>query len=74
MYDSVTKLADVLRALVRRVLYVIVSCFLVEYTIYDSWVFSNNLSSGISGVVVLIYSSLLHVIGNCVVFNYAKYL
>ena len=40
----------------------------MECTVYDIGVFSNKLPLGISGVVVLIYSSLLHVIGNFVVF------
>ena len=44
----------------------------MEYTIYDRGVLSSKLSPGISGDVVLIYSSLLHVIDNCVVFNSAK--
>ena len=46
----------------------------MEYTIYDRGVLSSKLSLGISGVVILFYSSLLHVIGNCVVFNSIKYL
>ena len=66
------QLADVLRALVRRVLYVIVSWFLVEYKIYDKGVFISKLSPGIFGVVVLICSSLLHVIGNFVVFYFLQ--
>ena len=71
LYDSVGQLANLLRALVIRVLYVIVSWFLMEYTIYDRGVLSSKLCLRISGVVVLIYSSLFHVIGDCV-FNSAK--
>ena len=44
----------------------------MEYTIEDSGVLSSKLSPGISGVVVLIYSSLLHKIGNCVVFYFLQ--
>ena len=43
----------------------------MEYTIYDRGFFICKLSPGISGVVVLIFSSLLHVIGDCVL-NFAK--
>ena len=63
--DNVRQLAKYKRVLWEK-LYVIVSCIHVEYTIEDSGILRKKLSPGNYLCCGLIDSSLLHVIGDCV--------